>query len=343
MFDAGGSVADATIAGLLCEGVACPQSTGLSGGFVLTIYIKESNHVETLIARDVAPLAATEDMFVNTTVTGGKAVSVPGELKGYWELHQRYGKLQWSELFDPVIELCRKGHVVSPYLGRILQKNRRTIQASPTLAEVYIDPKTNDVYRIGDKIKRTKLAETLAIIQSEGVSAMYNNGSIARMLVEDIQSAGGIVTVEDLMNYNVRWEQPISVSLKDNKTLHTLSLPGSGALVTFILNTLIDHLPHHESVKSLHRIAEAFKFAYAERTKLGDVKFVESVAKVVENLTDYRFAEEIRKKINDLRTYDDVRYYGANFSVEDDHGTAHINIIGPNGDAIAATASINGV
>lgn len=341
MFDAGGSVADATIAGLLCEGVASPQSTGLGGGFVLTIYIKESNRVETLVARDVAPLAATENMFVNTTVTGGKAVSVPGELKGYWELHQRYGKLQWSQLFDPVIELCRKGHIVSPYLGRILQNNRKTIQASPTLAEIYIDPKTSDVYRIGDKVKRTKLAETLAIIQSEGVSAMYNNGSIARMIVEDIQAAGGIVTVEDLTKYNVRWEQPITVPLKNNKTLHTLPLPGSGALLTFILNTLKGHLPRDESVKSLHRIAEAFKFAYAERTKLGDVKFVESVAKVVANLTDYRFAEEIRKKINDLRTYDDVRYYGANFSVENDHGTSHINIIGPNGDAIAATATIN--
>lgn len=341
MLDAGGSVADAAIAGLLCEGVASPQSTGLGGGFLLTIYIKESNHIETLIARDVAPLAATKDMFVNTTVTGGKAVSVPGELKGYWELHQRYGKLNWSQLFDPVIDLCRKGHIVSPYLGKILQNNRKTIYASPTLSKIYIDPKTNDVYRIGDTIKRNKLAKTLEIIQSEGVNAMYNNGTIAQMFVEDIQAADGIVTVEDLMEYTVRWEQPITVPLKNNKTLHTIPLPGSGALLTFILNILNDHLPPEESVKSLHRMTEAFKFAYAERTKLGDVKFVESVAKVVENLTDYQFAMKIRKKINDFRTYDDVRHYGANFSIENDHGTSHINIIGPNGDAIAATGSIN--
>lgn len=341
MFDAGGSVADAAIAGLLCEGVASPQSTGLGGGFVITIYIKESNQFETLIARDVAPLAATEDMFVNTTVTGGKAVSVPGELKGYWELHRRYGKLPWSQLFDPVIELCRRGHTVSPYLGRILQNNRKVIQASPSLAEIYIDPKTNNVYQIGDKIRRTKLAKTLEIIQSEGVSAMYSNGSIGRMMVEDIQAAGGIVTVEDLMKYNVRWEQPIAVPMKNNKTLHTMPLPGSGALLTFILNTLNDYIPRNESAKALHRIAETFKFAYAERTKLGDAKFVESVNKVLKNLTDLKFAAEIRQKINDLRTYDDVRHYGANFSVENDHGTSHINLIGPNGDAIAATATIN--
>lgn len=64
MLKDGGSVADAAIAALLCEGITCPQSTGLGGGFVMTIYHKETNKVETLIARDVAPLAATEDMYV---------------------------------------------------------------------------------------------------------------------------------------------------------------------------------------------------------------------------------------------------------------------------------------
>lgn len=339
----GGSVADATITGLLCEGVASPQSTGLGGGFVLTIYNKAKNHVETLIARDVAPLAATENMFANTTVTGAKAISVPGELKGYWELHQRYGKLKWSQLFDPIIDLCRKGHVVSRYLANILINNRKTIRASPTLSAIYINPKTNEPYRIGDVIKRNKLADTLEIIKWEGVDAMYNNGTLAKMLVEDIQAAGGIITVDDLMAFNVRWEKPITIPLKDRRTLHTLPLPGSGALLTYILNILNEYLPRKESALSLHRIAESFKFAYAQRTKLGDVKFVENVAKVVENLTDYQFAMATRRKINDFMTSNDVRYYGANFTAENDRGTSHINIIGPNGDAIAATGSINNV
>lgn len=70
-------MADAAITALLCEGVTCPQSTGLGGGFVMTIFTKQTNKVETLIARDVAPLMATEDMFVNVTkVAGGKAMYV---------------------------------------------------------------------------------------------------------------------------------------------------------------------------------------------------------------------------------------------------------------------------
>lgn len=341
MLDDGGSVADAAIAGLLCEGVASPQSTGLGGGFVMTIFRKETNRVETLIARDVAPLAATKNMFVNKTVTGGLAVGVPGELKGYWELHQRYGILSWAQLFDPVIELCRKGHVVSPYLANILNKNKNTVLKSPTLKEVYFNPATNDVYQNGDIVKRDKLADTLEIIKNEGVKTMYHNGTIARDIIQDIQDEGGIVTVEDLMLYSVRWEAPISVPLRDGKTLHTLPLPGSGALVAFIMNVLNDYLPEKESALAMQRIAEAFKFAYAKRTELGDGKFVESALEVVKNLTNPEFAMEIRKKIDDHKTYSDYEHYGADFSSQEDHGTSHINIIAPNGDAIAATGTIN--
>lgn len=337
----GGSAADAAISTLLCEGIASPQSTGLGGGFIMTIYSKEKNKVESLIARDVAPLAATENMFVNTTVTGGKAIAVPGELKGYWELHQRYGKLKWSDLFDPVIELCRKGHVVSPYLANILRKEKQIVISSPTLAEIFVNPKTNDVVQAGDIVKRNKLADTLEILKKEGADSMYNNGTIAQMIVQDIQNIGGIITIEDLLQYRVRWERPMSVSLKNNKTLYSIPLPGSGALVNFIMNVLNDYLPAEQSIVSLQRIAEAMKFAYAKRSELGDYKFVDSVLQVVQNLTDFNYAMEIRKKISDATTHNDTVFYGAKFSSKFDQGTSHINIIAPNGDVVSATGTIN--
>lgn len=337
----GGSAADAAISTLLCEGIASPQSTGLGGGFVMTIYNKKKNLVETLIARDVAPLAATENMFVNSTVTGGKAVSVPGELMGYWELWQRYGKLKWSELFDPVIDLCRRGHIVSPYLANILRNSKQKVISSPTLVELFVNPKTNDVVQAGDVVRRNKLAETLEILKNEGVNSMYNNGTIAKLIVQDIQNIGGIITIEDLMQYKVRWETPVSVSLKNNKTLYSVPLPASGGLVTFIMNVLNEYLPAEESTTAIQRIAEAMKFAYAKRSELGDDKFVDSVLKVVQELTDYNFAMEIRKKISDVSTHNDTEYYGAKFETKFDQGTSHINIIAPNGDAIAATGTIN--
>lgn len=307
----------------------------------MTIYNKEKNLVETLIAREMAPLAATENMFVNSTVTGGRAVGTPGELKGYWELHQRYGKLKWSELFDPVIELCRKGHVVSPYLANILRNSKKTVIASPTLVELFVNPQTNDIVQAGDVVRRNKLADTLEILKREGVDSMYNNGTIAKLIVQDIQNVGGIITVEDLMQYRVRWETPMSVSLRNNKTFYSVPLPASGGLVTFIMNVLNEYLPAEQSTTAIQRIAEAMKFAYAKRSELGDYRFDDSILKVVEELTDYNFAMEIRKKISDVSTHNDTEYYGAKFTSQSDHGTSHINIIAPNGDAIAATGTIN--
>lgn len=68
----GGSVADAAIATLFCEGIACPQSMGLGGGLVLTIYSKSTNTVKSLVSRERAPLDATQDMLVNVENKRGK-------------------------------------------------------------------------------------------------------------------------------------------------------------------------------------------------------------------------------------------------------------------------------
>lgn len=282
----GGSAADAAIAALICEGVTCPQSTGLGGGFVLTIFTKATGKVETLIARDVAPLAATRDMFGNaTTVSGGKSITVPTELKGYWELHKKYGKLPWARLFKPTIDLCRNGHVVSGYLERILKRKEDVVIAT-SLSNIYINPKTNKIYQKGEYIKRLELANTLELIAKEGADTLYNNGTLAQNLVRDIQENGGIITVDDFSKYEVRWEDALSAKLKDNKTLYTISAPGSGPLIVFMMNILNDYLPHGKSVESFVRIAEVFKYAYARRSRLADPKYV---AEVIEVINSFEF------------------------------------------------------
>lgn len=91
---------------------------------------------------------------------------------------------------------------------------------------------------------------------------------------------------------------------------------------------------------SYHRITEAFKFAYAKRSLLGDEPSDE-IKEMMANLTSLEYAEEVRKLINDERTSEDFSYYGAKYENREDHGTAHISILMPNGDAVAATATIN--
>lgn len=83
--EAGGSAGDVAVATIICEGITCPQSSGLGGGFLLTIYTKSTGVIETLNAREVAPKLSKSDMYVanpSESVRGGKAVAVPGELKG---------------------------------------------------------------------------------------------------------------------------------------------------------------------------------------------------------------------------------------------------------------------
>lgn len=247
------------------------------------MYSKSDGKAETLIARETAPLSAFESMFVNvSSVSGGKSIAVPGELKGYWELHKKYGKLPWARLFQPTIELCRKGHIVSNYLANILKRGRKTILSHPTLAEIYIDQLTKDIYKVGDRIKRLKLAETLELIAKEGADTLYNNGTLAQRLVKDIRDEGGNVTIEDLMNYEVRWEKPVVANLQNNKTLYSLSVPGSGPMITFVVNVLNGFLTEGPTVKSMHRIAEAFKYAYARRSELADERFVPEAIEVSE-------------------------------------------------------------
>jgi gamma-glutamyltranspeptidase / glutathione hydrolase / leukotriene-C4 hydrolase len=123
-------------------------------------------------------------------------------LKGYWEVHQKYGKLPWRRLVEPTIELCIKGSYVTPNIAANLRSRSARIFAEPSLREILINPVTNQTWETGDLIKRPKLAESLEIIAREGADAIYSaNGSLLKPLVEDIQALGGIITENDFLNF----------------------------------------------------------------------------------------------------------------------------------------------
>lgn len=365
IFKQNGSIADAAIATMLCEGVTCkcnfllspklnsrtfsiiflagPQSTGLGGGFHMTIFIKEKNLVECLDAREVAPKAATENMFVggnHSSLEGGLSIAVPGELKGMWELHRKYGKLPWKEVFQPVIELCRNGHEVTEYLATVLRMKEQSIKDVPSLSEVFINPESKEIWKAGDRLKRLALADTFETIANEGADTMYAGGKIGRQMLADIKEFGGILTEEDFAQYKVKWLRPLQTTLKSGEQLYTMPLSGSGALLIFVMNLLKDYDLKHD-ILSWHRIIESYKLAYAKRSELADSDFVESAAALVANLTSLEFAREARKKIDDFRTHNEPGYYGEHFVAPDDHGTAQISILAPNGDAISVTGTIN--
>lgn len=249
----------------------------------MTIYTKSTGIVETLNARETAPAASHEDMFANESqVTGPKSIAVPGELKGYWALHQRYGSLPWHTLIQPTIDLCQNGHIVSDYMASVLLKREATILASPSLKEIYINPVTNRVWRADDIIKRPILANTLEIIAVEGVDSLYWNGTVARMLIPELQSLGGIITIEDLMHYEVVWDKPVVANLADNNFLYSVPLPASGSILAFIMNVLNGLISSDsKEIVNYQRFVEALKYAYARRTNLGDPDYVQDALMVI--------------------------------------------------------------
>lgn len=202
ILDEGGSAADAAIATMLCEGVVLPHSLGVGGGFIATIYTKETGNMEALIARETAPAAATEDMFVGQeNIAGALSSGVPSEIYGYWKLHKKYGRLPWERLFEPTIEMCRRGILVSRYLAGVLANHEEHIRNEISMSEIFINPETNNPYKEGEIMYRRTLANTLEIVAIEGPEVIYGGGRIGRMLTEDIRAMGGIITEQDLMDY----------------------------------------------------------------------------------------------------------------------------------------------
>ncbi|XP_050350816.1 glutathione hydrolase 1 proenzyme-like [Nymphalis io] len=344
-----GSAVDAAIATLFCEGIGCAQCMGLGGGFLATVYDASSGRVRVLNARERAPAATREDMYTNASSTvGGLAIAVPGELRGYGALHREYGRLPWGDLIRPTAELCRQGHRVSQYMGRVLKSYSSRIHAEPSMSELYVNPETKEVWNEGDLIREPTLARTLDVIAEEGPEAIHN-GSLTEALVRDIRNFGGIITEDDLRNYQVEWQEPIAVPLSEDHTLYSVPLPGSGSVLAFILNMLRDWVGSGTDVAYgtnlyWHRVVETFKYAYAKRTGLGDPSrsnLPYDIRELERNLSDAAWAREFRNVVDDTRTFSDWRHYGALFEGADDHGTAHVVVVAPDGSVVSATSTIN--
>jgi len=345
-----GTAVDAAIAVLFCNGVAQPQSMGVGGGFLMTIFLANGTSLA-LVARELAPEASTVDMFANQSSTvGARTAGVPGEIKGYWEAKQRLGnpEISWSSLIEPAIKMSEEGIEVSSDCARALKRTEELIKNDPGMRSVYYIEEEKRVLVLGDHYVRPVLAKTLRRISEFGADDFYK-GDTAEALVDDIERAGGILTKTDLENYSVSWENPVKAEIPNSGGLKVISSPppGSGAVVAAILGIVGQYDPQPADKRrpiSWHRFIEACKFAYAKRTLLGDWNYSpvkEEVEETVRYLTSSIWHSTIREKISEQTTNHDPKFYGAKFYNNEDHGTAHTSILSPAGDAVSVTSTVN--
>lgn len=354
-----GTAVDAAIATLFCNGVYTSQSMGIGGGFVMTIYSASTGEATTLTARETAPAAATEDMFHGNpelSKKGPLAIAVPGQVRGYYEAKLRFGNpdVSWASLVQPAIDLARNGITVSWSAAKALRNNRQYIHAEPAMSEVFLNPETGDVWKTGDVYTRPTFAKTLEAIAAGGDKAYYE-GEVAEKIVKDLKELGSIITMEDLKNYRALWQPSVNASLhcggddsraQEGLELHSTPLPSSGIILAYIMNLMkwfkVDKTDDNPLL--YHRMNEAFKWAYAHRSKLGDPsdpEYAAEIEKEVSTMLDFNTTLHAYRRINDNKTYNDPKFYGGEFEQPDDAGTSNTCVLAPNGDAVAVTSTVN--
>ncbi|GKZ00415.1 hypothetical protein MPSEU_000994400 [Mayamaea pseudoterrestris] len=404
--DAGGNAVDAAVTVALCLGVANPGSSGLGGGAFMLIHanaIDEEQHddnlpsftdartdaspkatsgkiTEVIDCREIAPAKATTSMYDNkpdwTTVIGGLAIGVPGELRGLELAHSRHGRLPWSDVVDPVMRLAMRGVEVNPNLAheiKIMASRFNDSSMDFGLRKLLSrgDSWTKPL-REGELLQNQKLGELLQDIMRDGSKALYTDRADA--LARDIQAAGGIVTVDDIQNYKATIRSPLVAHNVNGHSIVGVPPPSSGGAAIIgavrFLSGYQTPLASYSDTLSRHRLVEACKHVFAIRMSLSDPAFdAETVGQAVADLISGNYMESLRNitsdeevlavskyggpkwaqlkdsdvnhNVTDAKEGDRRRRLRRHFGYLNDHGTSHFSVVDKDGNAVVMTTSVN--
>ncbi len=344
----GGNAIDAAVATGFALAVTHPQAGNLGGGGFMLIYLKSEDRVVAIDYREMAPAAATRDMFLdaNGDVDNTKArfssqsSGVPGTVMGLTEAQAKYGALPLSTVMAPAIRLAEEGFQMTWALSVSLSRFQQRLSDDPiTRAQFFKED--GSTYSQGEVFRQPDLAKTLKEIASRGAPGFYE-GWVADRIVDTIKASDGLIRHEDLLNYVAKEREPLTGSFRDYEVV-TMPPPSSGGVhIVQMLNVLegwdLKGLGHN-SADYIHRLTESMKYAYADRSKyLGDPDYFDVP---VTALTNKGYAGTIRDKIDIARATPSTEIAPAPSLPDESKDTTHFSTMDAAGNMVANTYTLN--
>lgn len=340
----GGNAFDAMAATELALAVAYPYAGNIGGGGFM-VYRLANGESGSLDYREKAPGKASKNMYLdskgkviaNLSVNGAMAVGVPGTIAGVFAAQQKFGKLKLEEIFMPVIALAIKGVAVTPYQQKQMDSWRPDIMKVSGKETFFAE-----TFKVGDTIKYPALAATLMRIMQNGAAEFYK-GETAKKIVAFIEKNGGIISLDDMQNYEAKWRKTVRFNYKD-LTVITMAPPSSGGITLQQIMKTIEDYPlskyGHNSLQSIQLITEAERRAYADRSYfLGDPDFVKIPQ---DKLVDKNYLKRRMKNFNWKKATLSSEVAHGKITISESHETTHYSIVDAFGNAIAATTTLNG-
>ena len=267
----GGNAIDAAIAANAVLGLVEPTGCGIGGDLFAIVWDAESKKLYGLNSSGPSPIAMNIDFIKEKGLDripayGPLPVTVPGAVAGWASLHKKFGKKDFKSLFDEAIFYAESGFPVSELIAYYLKNSSERFKDYPNFAETWmVNGKTPSK---GEIFKNTDLANTYKLVATSYGDDFYN-GSIANKITSFIQSQGGLLTNEDMSNYNPEWVTPVSTNYR-GYDVWELPPNGQGIAALQILNILENYdIPSMtlDSAEYIHLFTEAKKLAYEDRAK----------------------------------------------------------------------------
>ncbi len=343
----GGNAVDAAIATQFALAVVFPGAGNIGGGGFLLL--RENNgNLASLDFREKAPAASLVNMFLdeegqvieNLSTRGHLAAGVPGSVAGMEAAFKKYATLSWEELLQPAIDLAVYGFELTEKEASSLNSVQEDLKKYNTILPEFL---IRENWKAGDTIYYKDLGHTLERIRDQGRDGFYK-GKTADDLVAEMQRGNGLISHEDLINYEAVWRDPISAYYKDYKII-SMAPPSSGGLALIQLLKSVEPYPlkswGHNSVEAVHLLTEAERRVYADRAHyLGDPDFIRVP---VSQLISDQYNDDRMENFNPtMATASTEISAGEIASYTESEETTHFSIVDPFGNAVAVTTTING-